>query len=187
MNTAVAVGLITAGSTLAGGIIASLATIKAQNNQIKQQMVIAQAERAERQNSERRAIRREAYVQLLNKFDEADNLMTECWKARPDSRPVESATEAEVAVEEGVKSFDSAVNTVRLEGPPSVVDAAVKASQAFWDEMRYQAYLTDIDVTGSFDILQPIDPDKYDELHKIRLTARADLIKAAASALNETR
>jgi hypothetical protein len=175
VNIAIAVGLITAGSTLAGGIIASIATLKAQSSQIKQQ-----------QGAQRRAIRREAYVQLLNKFDEVDSLFQECWEMRLNSEPDRPVDLAFLApLDRGVKSFDNAMNAVKLEGPEDVVVAAAQVQNAFREEGLFLAHLA-IDSSKSGAAIRQIAEMKYQEFYDSRQAVKSHLIKVAASTLGKT-
>jgi uncharacterized membrane-anchored protein YhcB (DUF1043 family) len=50
MDTAIAVGLITAGSTLVVGVTTGYISFRIQNNQIKYQIINARSERAEKRD-----------------------------------------------------------------------------------------------------------------------------------------
>jgi hypothetical protein len=185
MNIAVAVGLITAGSTIIGGLTASITTLKAQGNQVKLQRTLAETEHKEQQEAASRAIRRDAYVALLNKFDEVEVLITECWKQIPSIAPhVQPPHESDVLLEKGLKSFDTTMNMVRLEGPTTVVVAAANARQVFWTEMIFVSRLS-IDNKGSREILHRIDAVNYNKCVELRLMAKNQLVHAALNALND--
>lgn len=181
MNITVAVGLITAGSTLSAGIIASVTTLKVQGKQLGAQNILAANERAEGLSDKHRAIRREAYVQLLTKLDEVDRMIGACWSEDTASRPSDSRIDA---AQDSLRSLDTPANIVRMEGPESVTTAAAAAQIAFKGDLVAMLkvarnHIDDI----SNSRLSSLDPEAYRESYRNRLQARNKLIDAARTAL----
>jgi hypothetical protein len=185
VNITVAVGLITSGSTLAGGLIASMTALKVQKRQTARQDAFAVAERTERQIAQRRTVRREAYVQLLNKFDQVNDLVQECWKSTPPTEPDQPMDETLRAADRGMATFDNAMNTVQLEGPSILVEAAAWANRTFQDEIIHIAQLC-IDNMGSKTIMHQIENNKYKGYSSTRLRIKSELIDAATVGLRQT-
>lgn len=126
VNITIAVGLITAGATLAGGLIASITGLKIQARQLTEQNTQLEAERTDRHADERRALRREAYAQLLKKLDEVEHLSDSYWTpkigivGRILFKPIENPAEIVKALEE----LEAAANIISLEGPETAEAAA---------------------------------------------------------------
>jgi hypothetical protein len=183
MDLTIAVGLITSGSTIAGGLIASLSTLMAQKNQARHQERLTEAEHRELRNNESIRLRREAYLTLLNKFDEITELTVECWKDRPCVDPQRiPANETELALEKSVKSLDVTLNAVMLEGPAAIIDVAHKAKRIFRDEMLAIARLS-LDNAGINNSLQAIDPEEYIKRSEQRISAKYEIIRVAGAIL----
>ena len=72
MNTTVAVALITALATIAGGATAGTIGLIAQNRQSKLQ-----------QEAQRRQMRRDTYVELLTKHEDVSVALVDIWQAPP--------------------------------------------------------------------------------------------------------
>lgn len=134
MSITIAVAIITSISTLAGGLIGSITTIRVQQKQIGNQNSQAEIERIEQRRSQRREIRREAYATILNKYDEIGGLIDSCWRMKPDSKSDGPITKAILDIEANIRSLDTMTNVVNLEGPQHVADAAKKA----YDTLRYE-------------------------------------------------
>jgi hypothetical protein len=134
MDTTVSVALITSLSTLTAGAIASATTLMINRSQANKENKRLQTERKERYADQKREIRRDAYLQLLGKFDEVDNLMNECWKLYPQGEDAPVRQEM-LEAGESINALDYALNVVRLEGPQKVVDAAQEMQLLFNGEI----------------------------------------------------
>jgi LPS O-antigen subunit length determinant protein (WzzB/FepE family) len=138
MNITVAVGLITAGSTLAGGLIASVTSLKIQAKQLREQNVLLKAERQERQNSERRSIRRDAYTEFLNQMDKTDDLIDIWWPDAASFKYEFVKSEGDITdVTKAMTALDNLANIVSLEGPEGPELAAKNAMEAFKRSFLY--------------------------------------------------
>jgi hypothetical protein len=183
VDVAVAVGLITAGSTLIGGVIASITALMVQKNQLKKEADRVISDREEQRNSEFRALRREVYIQMLTRFDEADDALLEEWKEHPDAEPDQPLSAVSVAAETAIRNFDHVINLVRLEGAEEVIKAAEKASDVLWEEERYLTSLL-VENHGSKMILHMIAGDKYGDFYGARIEAKKILARVSSAALN---
>lgn len=193
VNIAIAVGLITAGSTLAGGLIASVTALKVQSNQLKEQDSVAKAERAERRDTQRRELRREAYAQFIGRFEELDTLVDDCWDwlrgSKSESEPsgiARHVTEKILAARNALSALDSPLNIIALEGPADVQIAAHEVRFVFAQEyLRVELELIGKLVPSEKSTLG-LNEDYYEESHKRRHTAKTVFIEAARTALEPT-
>lgn len=179
MNITVAVGLIAAGSTLAGGLIASVTSLKVQGKQLREQNVLLKAERQERQNAERRSIRRDAYTAFLNQLDKVDELMDVWW---PGSTLVEEdliKRKGDISdVANALVILENLANIVSLEGPEAAELAAKNATTTFKDALIDLA-VERIHEGGGVEI----DKGKQDQSNTVRMEAKAAFIEAARKGL----
>jgi hypothetical protein len=185
MDVAVAVGLITSGSTLTGVIIASVTTVRVQKNQMVHQRALAEAERQEARNAALRTMRHGMYETLLNRIDEITELASACWVDRPCAASSLPANETELALEKGLKTLDGVLNSVMLEGSVSVIEAAHKAKQVFRGEMIQIAKIS-LGNAGMNTTLQSLAPDEYEKCYERRVSAKYEIIRAAATMLQGT-
>lgn len=193
MNIAIAVGLITAGSTLAGGLVASITALKIQSKQLREQSVLAREERAERQAVQRRALQREAYARFIGVFEELDTLFSDCWdrvpKVRSDSGPLPEITRYVTgkirAIRDALDSLNSSINIIVLEGPVDVESAARKVCFVFAQEcIKMELVLVGkLHPEESTADLEDYGPE---ESHMSRYAAKAAFIEAARTALEPT-
>jgi hypothetical protein len=182
MNATIAVALITALSTLCGVLIAGIITLKVNKAQGEQQTAVAKAEIDERKKAEQRAVRRQAYVQFLNRFDEVERGLMDGWKISPaddaDSR------RALGAVENNLSSLDGYRNIVSMEGPVRVAATAAVLRAMLWDE-----YHLLLDSRRRFrESKEHASEHVIEHLPKSRLQverARSDFIDMASRALEQ--
>jgi gas vesicle protein len=170
MSTTVAVALITSLSTLLGGLIGSVTSLFITNNQSRK-------ERLEK----RREIRRDAYVQFLNKFDEVVVLLDKCW-ARESGLEGSESDEMK-AVARGLDELENAMNTAQLEGPAEIVDIARKVYDFLGQEFDLLLLITKEHRTSSRPRFELSD-GKYFEARDSRITVKRKFIDAARSVLD---
>jgi hypothetical protein len=180
MNITVAVGLITAGSTLAGGLIASITSLKIQGKQLREQNVLLKAERQERQNAERRSIRRDAYTGFLNQLDKVDELIDVWWPGTTLFKSALIKSEGDISdLNKAFVALENLMNIVSLEGPEAPELAATNAA------MTYKNCLVDLIVerekarSGNV----ALDEDKRNQCSTARDRAKDAFIEAASKAL----
>jgi hypothetical protein len=116
MNTAFAVALVTALSTLFGVAISGTITLLITRNQGKTQLALADSSRTEQRSRDRRQTRRDAYVQFLNQVSLIEQELDKCW--------VQSSPITDVSFVKDPSAIpgqlDPLVNLVFLEGPDSL-------------------------------------------------------------------
>lgn len=176
--------LITSISTLAGGLLASITSLRIQRRQTNIQNAIVLSERAEREDANRRQIRRDAYVHLLTCFDGASDALDKCWEAIPPADADGPVSEEVNATRKLLVSLDTALNTVNLEGPPTVYSAATQLSTVINNQLNKLVHLN-IDNEGSKEPLFKIAGPEY-KVWKPRLEAKSAFIEVAREALERT-
>lgn len=179
MNVTIAVSLITACSTLAGGVIASVTTFIVQKTQLRHQERLAVAERRETRNAELRAMRRTVFETLLNKYDELSELATDCWKDRPCISVDAPPNVSEIALEKGLRSFEEVLNSVMIEGSAQVIQAAHKAKQILREEMLLITQIS-LQNAGQNTSLHTFDRSNYGKCYDQRVSVKYEIIKAVA-------
>jgi hypothetical protein len=170
MSTTVAVALITALSTLFGGLIGSATSLFISNNQSRK-------ERLEK----RREIRRDAYVQLLNKFDEVVVLLDKCWAREPGIKGSES--DEMNAVAQGLDELENATNAAQLEGPAEIVDIIRNVYDLLSQEFDLQLLITKEHRASNRPRFELSD-GKWFEARDSRITVKRNFINAARSVLD---
>ena len=130
MSTTVAVALITSLSTLCGGVIGSATSLILSNSQSHKDKL-----------DKRREIRRDAYVQLLNKFDGLVVLLDKCWMTQAPPKYAEVSAEL-LAVQDGLYELENATNAVQLEGPAEIIEVARPMYQLPNEEFNAQLKIT---------------------------------------------
>ena len=113
VDITVAVALITSLSTLGGGLIGSATSILTNNGQARKEKL-----------AKRREIRRDSYMQLLNKFDELIPLLDDCWMKTPAENNREGGADRVMRARDGLRAVENATNSVQLEGPMEILDPA---------------------------------------------------------------
>lgn len=176
MDATIAVSLITALATLSGGLIAGVISLKVQQRQIEAQHKLSLLEHKEQRDTGRRQVRREAYVQLLTQCDEVIRRFDKCWETRPTATEDSPGRSEYVEAESGRHEFEVALNTVYLEGPQNVSDAAKELGLALALESLAIAQCF-ADNIGKTDPLFKFRPDdvgsqKYDAKRKFIAEAK---------------
>lgn len=185
MNETVAVAFITAGSTLTAGFLATTASIIIHKSGVKEQERLSGQVRDDQQSARRREIRRDAYVQLLTRFDEVDGNLQKCWQLQPVSSPGQSLP-PEITVATGsLASFMTALNIVNLEGTQSVIDASLTASAALGAELATVAKQA-VRRAGGTESLLVLAYDDYNAALDERRRVKQALITSAQEALEQT-
>ena len=180
MNITVAVGLITAASTLAGGLVASITSLKIQGKQLRDQNTQLKAERHERQDAERRSIRREAYIQLLNQLDKVDQLICVWWPDADSIRKEMNKYEGDISdVSNALDVLENLMNIVSLEGPKAAELAAKKAADTFADSN----WALEDELRKTKEGTATLDEDKYDKCNTERNAAKEAFIEEARKVL----
>jgi hypothetical protein len=182
MDITVAVALITAGSTLVGGLTASVTAISVQRKQIEGQKTLARLQLLDERETRRNDMRREIYIQVLNEFDKISDLLSKCWMEEPPVGFDEEVAASMIAVDDGIRSFESAMNAVSIEGPVSVADIAQKAAQNFRDELLAVLRLAEKNI-GRSDVLSSLAKNEYSNKYQARLGIKDELVEAIKSAL----
>lgn len=180
MNITVAVGLITAGSTLAGGLIASITSLKSQGKQLREQNAQLKAERLERHDAERRSIRRKAYMEFLNQLDKMDNLIDIWW---PETTLIKyDIVKAEGNISDVTMAFgvlENLMNIVSLEGPEAVEVAAKNATTVIKDSFVGLVVERRKAEVGTV----ALDEEKQYQCNTARSKAKSAFIEAASKVL----
>jgi hypothetical protein len=184
VDITVAVALITAGSTLVGGLAASVTAISVQRRQIEGQKTLARLQLLEERETRRNDMRREIYIQVLNEFDKISDLLSKCWMEEPPAGHDEVVPESMIALDGGIQRFESAMNAVSIEGPTSVADMAQKAAQNFRDEFLTVLKLAERNI-GRSDVLSSLANNEYSNAYQMRLVMKDELVVAIKSALAE--
>lgn len=193
VNIAIAVGLITAGSTLAGGLVASVTALKIQSKQLREQIVLAREERAERQAAQRRELQRAAYARFIGIFEELDTLINDCWdrvpKFRSDPEPLLEITryvaEKIRVIRVALDTLNSSINVIALEGPVDVETAARKVCFVFAQEC-IKIELALVGRLHPEESTADLKDYGYEKSHMSRYAAKAEFIETARTALEPT-
>jgi hypothetical protein len=179
MNITVAVGLITAGSTLAGGLIASITSLKIQGKQLREQNVLLKAERQERQNAERRSIRRDAYTGFLNQLDKVDYLIDIGWPGSMSVKYELVKSEGDISdISNALTALENLANIISLEGPEAAELAAQNAATTFTHSFVALVVEREKAKEGI-----ALDKDKLGQSTTARRDAKEAFIEAARKAL----
>jgi hypothetical protein len=185
MNATVAVALITSLSTLMAGVIASITSLIVGHRQNEREKERSQPERTAQQGDQQKQIRRDAYLQLLNKFDEVDGLISKAWEDYPPEKDDNPPREGTMAAREGTESLPNAMNIVKLEGPEPVIDAGEEAEKAFHEELYYILQIG-VSNIGKKERLFLLAKGNYGEHYGKRLTVKKKLVDAARRGLKES-
>jgi hypothetical protein len=184
MNITIAVGLITAGSTLAGGLIASVTSLKVQGKQLREQNVLLKAERQERQDAERRSIRRDAYTGFLNQLDKVDYLIDVWWPGTASFKYELVKSEGDISdITSALMALENLANIVSLEGPKGPELAAKTAAMIFSRSFVTLVVEREKAKEGTSTITYALDKDKLDKSTRARREAKEAFIEAASKAL----
>ena len=121
MGSTIAVALITSVSTLMGATISGLITFAVTRTQSENQLKLADREHKSRLAQDKRGIRRDVYVQFLNRASLIEGKLGKWW-----STPYGAGTTSEDCLKEfhsDVEDIAALLNLVQLEGPEEVSDA----------------------------------------------------------------
>ena len=176
MNITIAVALITACSTLAGGAIASITTILVQGKQLRNQADQAAAERTDQNFDKHREFRRKAYADFLSKVDAVEREIVNCWK---DSELTEDKLAAAHAT---FRSLDAPANIVYMEGPQIVGLAAMTTRLVLQEELIRVHKLFEKSKDNTVPMIENRD-DEYGESFGRRLKIRWEFADAAREIL----
>jgi hypothetical protein len=167
----VAVALITALATISGGATAGIIGLVAQNRQSK----VQQAE-------QRRQTCRAAYVELLAKYEDAANVLSDIWQEPPPQNESVKVFARLYEPVDRVRELNVAVGIVYLEGPESVTRAAEAIMQCHVGEMD-MIHKVAHENTGRPEKLIDLSEPSLDSLDDARSKVRIEFIRAAANAL----
>jgi hypothetical protein len=174
MDITVAVALITSLSTLGGGLIGSATSVTINHSQSHKEKL-----------AKRRELRRDAYMQLLNKFDEMVVMLENCWMLSP-SDYYEDASRQALAVNTGLFALENATNAVQLEGPAEIIAPAREMYNLLNKEFNL---LLDVanENQGKDEIRKcffQLSDKKYFKARDSRPTAKKNFIDAARKVLD---
>ncbi|WP_329336724.1 hypothetical protein OG866_20680 [Streptomyces sp. NBC_00663] len=141
-----------------------------------------EAERSEQRKIMHREARREAYLDVLRKYHEADRKIQELWKIRP-------GPDSEVPVDPIVLETDAAILDLReacanviLEGP----DEVARAAHGLWTACEEVSTVTNeiaFANHGSDQRLFQLAADEQSALEAERHSARGQFMRAASDAI----
>lgn len=137
MNTTVLVALITSISTLSAGLIAGIISWLIQKRQLVAQTELASAERVEQYRQNRIDTQKQAYIQFMNSFDDAERLVQNCWLERgvgDEKMPVSDAWRAAFGA---LFDLEHMINLVAMEGPGEVTKEAMRLYNVLKDELSH--------------------------------------------------
>jgi hypothetical protein len=185
VNITIAVALITALSTLSGGLIVSAVSLRIHRQQLAAQRQLAADEREEQQRLALRERQRQTYEQLLNRFDEIERALQKCWESHGIPGGDQNISPAMRAALNCIIGFEQMLNVVAIDGPEQVSDLALDLQAVAFTEFRQiiSASSTAPDATSP---LLKIARDVYVEAVRTRKEAKAKLIKAARAAAHES-
>jgi len=129
MNTTIAVTIITAVSTLAGGVIASIASIRIQTRQAEAQRNLAADERRDKREASRKEILQQAFVLTVDHQYEMQKHFDECWGSTYISLP------RFMCLIETMDKFTQAYTRFSVDTPPDVADLVIKFKRTLSDEV----------------------------------------------------
>jgi hypothetical protein len=183
MNTVI-IALITALSTLSGGLIGSVTGLRIHHSQIEVQEKLDNENRMEKRARRRRKLRRQAYVSLLSRLDKIENLIQRCWELTPLPTHDDPIPDTLVEAHDQFAAIAAALNTVRLEGPPSVAEAGEAANEVIRSELS-MILMHLLENAGKRDILIVLATDDFRRATHQRQQAREQLMAAAQVALEQ--
>lgn len=181
---AVVIALITALATLAGGLIVALTGLRVQHSQVEVQQRLDNENRLEKRARRRRKLRRRAYVSLMNRLDEAERFIQMCWELTPLPEQDDPIPDALTAARNKFAAITSTLNTVRLEGPPSVTEAGDATAEAIRAELSTILKLL-LENTGKHDVLIVLAMNEFRQAAERRQQAKNQLMLAAQAVLEQ--
>jgi hypothetical protein len=180
----VIIALITALSTLGGGLIAAFTGMRVQRSQVEVQEKLDIENRIENRARRRRKLRRRAYVSLMNRLDEAERSIQVCWELTPLSAHDDPTPDALVEARDKFAAITSALNTVRLEGPASVTAAGDATAGAIRAEINTILKLL-LENAGKRDVLIVLATNDFRQATQRRQEAKGQLMLAAQATLEQ--
>jgi hypothetical protein len=185
VNATALIALITAMSTLLGGLIGSLTSIRIHKSQVAERDRVVREQRGELMGARTREVRREAYVLLLTRFDQLDALLRKCWELSPFVEADDPIPDAIIDARDSLAAIANALNTVNLEGPPSVAEAGDKANALLHSELS--TILTQLRRnTGEKEILLIMKNEIFQQAMADRMEAKKAIIDSAKAALHNS-
>lgn len=133
MDTTIIVTLIAALSTLAGASVSGYIAFRVSRSQGDTQVTINRSQLSENRAMEMRQIRRDAYVQFLNRLGETEQVFDRTWM----SYPPQAENELDnfmLAPMNAASDLRQARNLVTLEGPHGIGGMAIAISVQFQEE-----------------------------------------------------
>jgi hypothetical protein len=183
MNTVV-IALITALATLGGGRIAAITGLRVQRSQAEIQEKLDSQNRVEKRARRRRKLRRRAYVSLMNRLDEVERLIQVCWELTPLPAQDDPIPDVLAEARDKFAGITSALNTVRLEGPPSVTAAGDAAAGAIRPELNTLLKLL-LENAGKHEVLIVLATSEFRQCTQRRQQAKEQLMLAAQATLEQ--
>jgi len=183
MSTTVAVALITAISTLAGGAISGYITFLISRGNNRVQMAVTRENLLDKCLVDRRQIRRTAYVQYLNQLSSAERTLDAAWTA-----PLVSGVAGHIgllkACSKETEALTNPANVVLLEGPSDVSRVIL----ALGVRLTLENTLI-VNLAGSHKGKGALCLENEELFRKAKLErgkAKEAMLKAARQALNDT-
>lgn len=182
MNATVAVALITAVSTLAGGALSGFISLSANRAQAKLQYDLAQSNLIEQRSAERRRLRRDVYEQFLTQASRVENEIRERWETIP-PKEADSRKYIRDIIHE-INNLQHPLSLVALEGTGEVVEKSKMLRTFLWAEAALIAKLHERAYESKSPYFVIDIPKEYTELSTLRNSAKNDVIIAARNALD---
>ncbi|MGW3262797.1 hypothetical protein [Streptomyces sp. NPDC001056] len=131
MKDTIAVALITAASTLGGGLTTGGFAMWVNRRQLQTQKFNTEMERLEQRRTHHRDTRKESYLIFLQRVESFQDALRAAWRAQPPSNTDEDNPSLE-ALLPAMDRLSEALNVVALEGSEEVAGAG----SAVWQQMQ---------------------------------------------------
>ena len=175
----IVVALITSLSTLAGGLIASLISLRVQDKQIALQATLASEERDANRYERQMEARKQACLEFLNKVADIEELLHKCWWEETAQGKEGTLTETFVRVMALTLNLGRSINQVAIEGPVEVAVSADELQRALMKEVEAAldaAYGSPEDQNGK--MLLSVDRNKHGKALSRRERAKINFIES---------
>lgn len=172
MSTTIAVAIITALATIAGGATAGTIGLITQGRQLGEQRKV-----------QRRQVRRDAYVEFLSTHEDVFNVLMDIWMQPPTSNKSTRILNPLYEPIDYLRNNNIAANVVYLEGPQSVRSAA-QAIIYFHNEQTAMIKKVALDNIGRTESLIDLSETSLDEVYEKRDVLADEFTNAATAALN---
>jgi hypothetical protein len=182
VSTTIAVSLITAVSTLAGASISGYIAFLISRTQSNAQSAIAKSQQLEQRSTERRQIRRDAYLQFLNQLGTTEQVLESLWLSEPPD-DIATVNDFVQAARNAVSELRRTTNLVVLEGPPEV--AHIAQELGVWMTLECADLVRVAKTTPKGDALCQHDEKTFMKVAHKRGELKLDLIAAAQKSLDE--